>query len=483
MKTIRKSLPEKGLAASDLISEMKTAKSADASWRNGKMFGYIYHPGDEEARVLEETYAMFCCENALNPSLFSSLRKFENETVAIVADLLHAPSDAAASLTSCGTESILMTVKTARDKARADHPRIVKPEILLPESAHPAFMKAAHYFDVKAVHIPVRSDKRADAEAMEKKISENTILLIGSAPCFPHGVIDPVAEIGRLALKYNIPFHVDACMGGMLLPFAEKLGYAIPLFDFRVPGVTSISADMHKYGYSPKGASVIIYASHEIRKYQFFVYTEWSGGIYASPTALGTRCGGPIAAAWASLMHLGNEGYMKRAGVVMETSRRLQAGINAIPGLYVVSNPEISVFAFTSDVYDIFAIGDELSLTGWHLDRIQFPNSLHVTVSYHNAAQSDNFLRDLRSAVKKVASGKIRSISSHFLVSFVKGLSRVLPVKWFHSLSSAASASTGRDTGSKPHGSAAMYGITAAIDNRENVHEMVLEVIDRLYTI
>lgn len=483
MKTLIKSFPGKGQSASSLISEMKIIKDNDASWRNGKVFGYIYYPGDEEARVLDEAYRMFRYENALNPSLFMSLKKFENETVAMVADLLNGGPDVAGSLTSGGSESILMAVKTFRDKARHDHPRIENPEIIIPESAHPAFDKAAHYLNVKVVHIRVRDDKRADVDAMEKAISSDTILLVGSAPCFPHGVIDPIEDIGKLALKYNIPFHVDACMGGLMLPFVEKLGYPVPAFDFRVAGVTSVSADIHKYGYSPKGSSVVLYLNHDIRKYQFFVSANWSGGLYGSPTILGSRNGGPIAVAWAVISHLGYEGYLRMAKEVMDVTRKLQAGINSIPGLKVVSNPEMSVFAFTSDRFDIFTVGDELSKGGWHFDRIQFPNCLHVTVSYHNAALADEFLATLRKAVEKVAGMKIHNVSSHVLVSLIKGLSKALPENWFRKLSSVVSGLFQSGKKQNPAAGAAMYGITAAIDNRRNVHDMVLEVMDKMYSL
>ncbi len=230
MKVSRKLFPEKGTDGFDLITEMKTIKTRDVAWRKGKMFGYIYYPGDKTAHVVEEAYQMFSSENALNPSLFISLKKFESEAVQMMADLLNAGPEAAGSLTTGGTESILMAVKTARDKARADHPEIKFPEVVVPESAHPAFDKAAHYLDIKIIHTAVRDDKRADVNAMRQAITENTILLVGSAPCFPHGVIDPLTEIGALALEHKIPFHVDACMGGLILPFAEKLGYTHSAF-------------------------------------------------------------------------------------------------------------------------------------------------------------------------------------------------------------------------------------------------------------
>jgi sphinganine-1-phosphate aldolase len=401
----------------------------------------------------------------------------------MVAGLLHAGPNTAGNITSGGTESILMAVKTARDKARADHPEITDPEILVPSSVHPAFDKAAHYVDVRIVHIPVREDKRVDVEAMGKAITKNTILLVGSAPCFPHGVIDPIEEIGCLGLKYHIPVHVDACLGGMMLPFVEKLGYPVPLFDFRVPGVTSMSADLHKYGYSAKGASVILYINHEFRKYQHFVHTDWSGGLYGSPTMLGTKCGGPIAAAWAILHHFGIDGYLRKAQQVMETTKKIQEGIHAIDGLQVVSNPDMSVFAFTSQKYDIFTIGDELTAMGWYLDRLQFPNCLHMTVSNGNIGQAEAFIAALRQAVEKVAASKSKTYSAHLTVTVVRSLSRVLPEKWFRKLSSAASALFNNDDSSKPGKSAAMYGITAAIDNRKNVREMVLDVMDKMYRV
>lgn len=266
MKTSRKSIPESGVQVSQLIQEMQKIKSADASWEEGRMFGYVYYPGEESARIAEEAYRMFGTENALNPSLFTSLKKFENEIVQMVTGLLNGGAEAAGSFTSGGTESILMAVKTARDKARADHPDIVHPEIIVPESVHPAFQKAAYYLNVNVVLTPVRPDKRADTIAMRKAVTSNTVLLVGSAPCFPHGVVDPIREIGQIAVDKHILFHVDACMGGMMVPFLEELGYPVPEFDFRVPGVTSISADIHKYGYSPKGASVILYADRALRK-------------------------------------------------------------------------------------------------------------------------------------------------------------------------------------------------------------------------
>ncbi len=483
MKAKSISFPAEGIDTSSLLEDLKAIKSADTEWRNGRVFGYIYHPGDEDAKLIEKAYLMFFYENALNPSLFNSLKKFENETVAMVANLLNGTSATVGNLTSGGTESILLAVKTARDKARAEKPAIRAPEVLVPMSIHPAFEKAAHYVNVKVVHVPVSDDKRVDISAMEASISGNTILLVGSAPCFPHGVIDPIREIGSLGLKYNIPVHVDACLGGLMLPFVEKLGYNVEPFDFRVPGVTSISADLHKYGYSSKGASVTLYIDSEFRKHQYFVYTDWSGGLYGSPTMMGTKCGGPIASSWAIIRHLGYKGYLEKARKVMLATRQIQEGINAIEGLKVISNPEMSVFAFTSDKYDIFNIGDELTLRGWHLDRLQYPNSLHMTISFGNSGLASEFISALESSVRAVAGDKVQKLQSQLTVSMIRSFSKILPERWFRAMSKALSGLFGGDGNGKTSRSAAMYGASSAIDNRRNVHDMVLDIMDKMYRI
>lgn len=481
MKEVRKSFPEKGIPATELITEMQQIKSKDASWKEGRIFGYVFHPGEETAAVAGKAHQLFGSENALNSSLFKSIKLFENEIVQMVTGLLHGGPDAAGTFTSGGTESIFLAIKTVRDKARAEHPEIKTPVIVMPESAHPAFQKAAHYLNLEIILTPVREDKRADPEAIRRSVTPGTILLVASAPCYPHGVIDPIEEIAKIALEKNIPFHVDACMGGMLLPFVEKLGYPVPGFDFRVPGVTSISADLHKYGYAPKGASVILYHDRALRRHQFFACTDWPGGLYGSPAFTGSRSGGPVAAAWATLMNLGNEGYLRMARNVMETSRKIQAGINSIEGLSVISNPDLGLVAFTSDTLDIFEVGDALSDQNWFLDRIQFPNALHLTIAEQHTDQTENFLSVLRLAVAQTRELKIGNASSRFLVSFVKGLSRMLPETWFRKLSHTFSRSIGREDDNKHTMRAAVYGITSGIENRGNVQELILDVLDNMY--
>ncbi|MGC9336215.1 MAG: pyridoxal phosphate-dependent decarboxylase family protein, partial [Anaerolineae bacterium] len=290
-------MPHTRQSAAAVLSRMQQLRDQDARWQEGKTWSLVYDAGEELTEFLKQAYTLFFSENGLNPMAFPSLRRFEAEAVSMTASLLGGSERTAGNMTSGGTESILMAVKTARDWARSHDPANDAPEMVLPASAHPAFDKAAHYFCVRAVHVPVGTDFRADVEAITRAITPRTILLVGSAPSYPHGVVDPIADLAGVAREHGLLCHVDACVGGFLLPFVRRLGYPVPDFDLGVPGVTSISVDLHKYGYAAKGASVILYDSRELRRHQFFVHTGWPGGIYPSPTMAGTRPAGPIAAA------------------------------------------------------------------------------------------------------------------------------------------------------------------------------------------
>jgi len=397
-----KKMPVKGIARKKIKSKMNEARSHDVSWKNGRSFGLVYHAGDDVDEVIREAISLFSHGNALDPKAFESLKKFENEVVASTAALLNAGSEAVGTMTSGGSESLLMTVKSARDEAKSLRPELTKPEIILPESAHPALHKAAHYLGVKAVSISLDQDFRAGIGAVESAINKNTIMLVGSAPAYPHGVVDPIPELGQLALKNNLKLHVDACLGGFMLPFLEKLGEKIPSFDFRVEGVTSISADLHKYGYASKGASTIIYRDPELRRHQFYIYTDWPGGLFGSSTITGTRPGGPIAAAWAVLNYLGEEGYKRLAGEVMETTRILQQGIENTGKLKVAGNPVMSVFSVVSDEVDVYALADAMSEKGWQIGRQQLPPALHFIVTPVHTKVREEFLADLKNALKEV---------------------------------------------------------------------------------
>ena len=396
-------IPDNGILEKDLMKEMEEIRQDDTNWREGKVWSLVYHATDKHTEMLKKAYTMFFSKNALSPMAFPSLRKFETEVISMAVDLFNGDKRCCGSMTSGGTESILMAIKTYRDWARDKFPHIKKPEMVLPSSAHPAFDKGADYFGVKAVRVPVNEKThRADVKAMEKALSDNTILMVASACDFPRGVVDPISELAPIAQSRGIGMHVDACLGGFMLPFVKKLGYEVPDFDFTVPGVSSISADVHKYGYSAKGASTILYRKERVWKYQFSVYTDWSGGIYISPSMRGTRPGGAIAAAWAAMRSLGIDGYSNLAKIVMDASKKLIKGIDDISELYIISKPVMSVFSFTSDIIDIYNLGDVMDKKGWHLDRIQFPNALHMMVNPHHAEIVETFLKDLRESVKDV---------------------------------------------------------------------------------
>lgn len=432
-------LASQGMSQEDVLARMRGMRTEDARWQEGRTWSLVYNAGEDIRRVAATAYTEFMSENGLSPLAFPSLRRFEAEVLAIAAELFHGDT-AAGTMTSGGTESILMAVKTARDFARAER-GITEPEMVLPASVHPAFQKAAHYFGVKALNVPVAADLRADVEAMRAAIGPRTVLLVGSAPSYPHGVMDPIRELAALARDKGLLCHVDACLGGFLLPFARRLGHPLPDFDFAVPGVTSLSADLHKYGYAAKGASVVLYRTPELRRHQFFTFAGWSGGLYASPSMAGTRPGGAIAAAWAVLKYLGEEGYLRLSRTVLDTARALREGIRAVPGLKLLGTPELSIFAFASDSLDVYALGDAMEARGWKLDRQMSPPALHLMVTPAHAAVVEPFLADLRACAASLASGE-----------------------------------------PAPDGSAAMYGMLGSIPDRREAEGFLLQFMDGLYS-
>ena len=430
-------IPAKGSSKVDVLAALEQARDKDAHWKKGRTFSLVYYAGEELLDLLKEASWKYFSENALNPMAFPSLRRFETEIVSMAGELLNHPH-VAGSLTSGGTESILMAVKTAREWAKKTK-GITAPEMILPLSVHPAFQKAAHYFDVKPVHVPVDRSFRVDVDAMKAAIGPNTVLLVGSAPSYPQGVVDPIDRIGALAAERGLLCHVDACVGGFMLPWVEKLGHPIPPFDFRVPGVTSMSADIHKYGYAAKGASVVLYRSRELRRFQFVSYADWPGGLYGSPTATGTRPGGPIAAAWAVMKYLGEDGYLRIAKQSMDMARAIIDGVAKIPGLKILGEPAMSIFSFGSDELDVYALADRMDARGWNMDRQQLPPSLHMMITPAHAANVESLLSDLRACVDEV-----------------------------------------RATGPSPEGSAAMYGMMGSLPDRSQVNDFILEFMDSL---
>ncbi len=384
-----------GRNADDVLTELASRGKADTDWRGGRVFSLVYHAGDEHEAMLKRAHALYASANLLNPMAFASLKQLEREIVATAAELFHGPG-AAGAVTSGGTESILCAVAAYRDRAGKRHP-----ELVVPRTVHPAFDKAAHYFGVKLVKVDVGPDFRADVKAMGKAITRRTIGLVGSAPQYPHGVVDPIAELGALAVKRGVPLHVDACVGGFELPWLERLGRPVPLWDFRVPGVTSISADLHKFAYAAKGASLLLWRSPKHMKHQIFVATDFPGGIYASPTMLGTRPGGPIAAAWAALQVLGEDGYLALARKAADAADALRAGIAAIPGLVVLPSHS-TIVSYAALGVDIYAVADRLEARGWTIDRQHRPATIHLTVTANHAPIVEHYLSDLRAAVAAV---------------------------------------------------------------------------------
>ncbi|MDZ4846546.1 MAG: aspartate aminotransferase family protein [Chitinophagales bacterium] len=487
MSEQKKKFPQAGDTVDALKNAMREARQKDARWQDGKTFSMVFYPGEEVAKIQEDAYRQFFFENGLNPSAFPSLRKFETEVVAMSADLVHGDGDVAGNMTSGGTESILCAVKAAKEWWLEKSADVIlslskdgagfQPEMIIPLSAHPAFDKAANYFGIKIHHAPLRDDYRVDVEEVKKLVNANTVLIVGSAPAYPHGVIDPIEDLAKLALEKNVLLHVDACVGGYILPFVERLGYPLPKFDFRVAGVTSMSMDLHKYGYITKGASVVLYRNSDIRKKQYFVYIGWPGGIYASPSVSGSRGGGAIAAAWATMNFLGIEGYLKMAKAVMDATDKIKERVNEIEGIHLVGNPDACVFAITSDKLDIFGIGDELTLKGWHIDRQQNPGSLHFTISYGNTAHIDTFLTDLEAAVKKMRKPSIHQLTAKATIGLVKGASKVLSPKAMSRITSKFGRQKKKGI---PQRSAAMYGMMAALPNKGDIREIIVNMLDGL---
>ena len=391
-----------------MLGEIGELRKGDIDWRRGRAFSLVYNADDPELDGLLHTVgAMFLHENALNPFRYKTLLRMEGEVIDMAKGLFGA---SAGSLSSGGTESIFLAVQTARDHARARG--VTQPELVCAITAHPAFAKACKYLDVTMCPQPVRADGRADPEAFAAAITDRTALLVASTPCYPYGVIDPVAEIAALAAERGVLCHVDACLGGYLLPWWERLGEPVPAWDFRVEGVTSLSADIHKYGYCFKGVSTILYRDRDLYQRQIFMYDDWPGGLYASASSAGTRPGSPIAAAWATMTHLGEEGYLRLGSRVLAATKGFRAGIDAIEGVRITADPDMSVFEFGTDPDSeapvaIEAVGDSMDDRGWNLDRQQ--GGLHVMLSPGHDKVVDAFVADLSAAVAEVAAGAVEA--------------------------------------------------------------------------
>ncbi len=443
-------IPAVGRSREDVLKEMEQLRTLEADkWKAGYASGSVYHGDESHIEFMNRIYSSQSQTNQLHSDIWPSAAKFEAEIVAMTANMLSAeacgePFDSengvCGSVSSGGSESILLAMKSYRDYARAVR-GITEPEIVVPKSAHAAFHKAAQYFCIKLVPVPLDDTFRADMSAMAAAITENTIALVGSAPNFPYGTIDRIDQISELARERGIGCHVDGCLGGYFLPWAEKLGRPVPAFDFRLPGVTSISCDTHKYGYAAKGTSVVLYRGRQLRQHQFFTLADWPGGLYYSPTFSGSRPGGLSAACWAALVTIGEEGYLKAAKSILTAVDTMKRGIAEIPELKVLGET-FAVFSFASDELNMYEVLDQMSARKWALTGLQHPAAIHLSATLRHAQPgvAERFVSDLKESVAHVR------------------------------------ANPGAEGGMAP-----IYGMAAAIPDKTIVHDMLRSVMDIYY--
>ena len=408
-------LPLSGISAAQIKSRLTRKSQADLKFVHegeSKVSGAVYLAGSAHQLLLNEVYKQFSITNPMHSDIFPSVRKMEGEVVAMTASLLGGgpagDPGVCGAMTSGGTESILTAVKASRDYMAATKGIREHPEMIVAESAHAAFVKAAEYFKIRLIRLPVSTvDYRLSGKAVARAITRNTVLVVASSPGFPHGVMDHVEDVAEVCRRRGVLLHVDCCLGGFVLPFARDLGYPIPPFDFSVPGVTSISVDTHKFGQAHKGTSVVLYRSSDIRRYQYTSITDWTGGLYISPGFAGSRSGALIATAWAALVHMGREGYMEATRSMMTAARSFAQGISKIKGLEVIGDPEMSVVAFKAQAaypeLNIYKVNDLLSARGWHLNALQRPPALHICfTAAHSGHTVEELLRDVEECVQGV---------------------------------------------------------------------------------
>ncbi len=428
----RTRIPEHGSAPEAVLGEVgELAATERPRWHDGLASGAVYQGDDDHVAFLDRVYGLTSQMNPLHADLWPSAAKFEAEIVAMTASMLgggDADPGVCGTVTSGGTESILLAMKTYRDRAAARRWRRGhhRPAIVAPTTAHVAFDKAAQYFGMEMVRVPVGPDLKADVAATRRAITGSTVVLVGSAPSFPHGVIDPIAPLATLARERGIGFHTDACLGGFVLPWAERLGYAVPPFDFRVPGVTSMSADTHKFGYAAKGTSVVLYRNRELRSHQYFTATEWPGGLYFSPTLAGSRPGGLSAACWAAMVATGEDGYIDATRRILGTAAEIRTAIEAMPDLHVLGDP-LWVISFGSRSLDIYRVLDEMTRRGWSLNGLHRPAAIHicVTLRHTQPGVAQRFRSDLEASVAAVR----RAPGSKEGMAPVYGLAGTIPFR------------------------------------------------------
>ncbi|KAL9120696.1 MAG: hypothetical protein Q9187_002750 [Circinaria calcarea] len=450
-------LPKEGWTDQQVRAELEKLSEMDHTrWEDGLVSGAVYHGGHELIKLQSEAFERFGVANPIHPDVFPGVRKMEAEIVAMVLAMFNAPPGAAGVTTSGGTESILMACLSARQKAYTER-GVTEPEIILPETAHPAFRKAGSYFKIKVHLIACPSPSyQVHIPSVSRLINSNTVLLVGSAPNFPHGIIDDISSLSRLALKSKIPLHVDCCLGSFLVPFLARAGFETEPFDFHLKGVTSISCDTHKYGFAPKGNSVVLYRNSQLRTYQYFISPDWSGGVYASPSIAGSRPGALIAGCWASLMAQGESGYIDACHKIVGATKKIESSIrehpSLSPDLTIIGKPLVSVVAFTSSTLNIYDLADSMSAKGWHLNALQNPPAIHVAVTLPIVAAVDRLVGDLVTALEGEKEKE--------RVRVVEGKGK--------------KGSAGGDA-------AALYGVAGSLPNKSVVVQLATGFLDTLY--
>ncbi|KAI0389737.1 pyridoxal phosphate-dependent transferase [Xylariaceae sp. FL0594] len=450
-------LPKEGWTDEALQKELEALATMDHTrWEDGFVSGAVYHGEEDLIKLQTEAYGRFTVSNPIHPDVFPGVRKMEAEVVAMVLSLFHAPPTAAGVSTSGGTESILMACYSARQKAYVER-GVMEPEMILPETAHTAFHKAGEYFKIKIHLVPCPAPTyQVDVHRVSRLINSNTILLVGSAPNFPHGIIDDISALSRLALKKKLPLHVDCCLGSFLVPFLEKAGFESQPFDFRLKGVTSISCDTHKYGFAPKGNSTVLYRTQELRTYQYFVSPDWSGGVYASPGIAGSRPGALIAGCWTSMMKVGEAGYVDACGKIVGCAKKIAEHVASSPSLAaeldLVGRPLVSVVAFTARNLNIYDIADGMAAKGWHLNALQNPPAVHVAVTMPIVKVWERLVADLEVVVEAERE---------------KERARAVEGK----------GAKGKATGD----TAALYGVAGSLPNKAVVVDLARGFLDLLY--
>ncbi|AQZ17548.1 DPL1 (YDR294C) [Zygosaccharomyces parabailii] len=441
-------LPQDGLSEKSTLEELdKLQENLHLTdWRDGKVSGAVYHGGKDLIHLQSLAFEKYCVANQLHPDVFPAVRKMESEVVAMVLDMFHAPKDTGCGTTSSGgTESLLLACLSA--KVYGYHHRgITEPEIVVPVTAHAGINKAAYYFGITLRNVEVDPvTYKVDLKKAKRLINKNTVLLVGSAPNFPHGIVDDIEGLSRLAIKYGIPLHVDCCLGSFIVAFMHRAGFQdLPAFDFRVPGVTSISCDTHKYGFAPKGSSVIMYRNPELRAAQYYVSSDWTGGLYGSPTLAGSRPGALVVGCWATMVHIGKNGYTESCREIVNAARKLRDFIRKeVPELRILGDPLCSVVSFSSDELNVYELGDKLTKLGWHLSSLQKPPALHLAVTKPTVDSID----ELASTLKKVV-GEMNKTSNKGPVS---------------------------------EGTSAIYGVAGSVKTRGVADKLIVGFLDTLY--